>query len=651
MYIFEMFEAAGRRIVVTYPGRFQPFHLGHKEVFAYLQSRFGSDNVYVITGNKTNDIDTPFNFSDKVRFMNAAGVPMHSIIEADKVYDLPDQFQANKENTIFITAVGAPDAARLRPGSSKKDGSPGYFQPLPKDLDQMVTADRHGYVIVADEKQDTVTVGKNSYDISHGTPIRQLWNQVRDNPAQRAEVLKKLYGQADPVLGEIMDKIPTQAPEPKPKPSPKLKKVKQPEVTTETRVISKDELVDIYITGMHKGNKIKKQVGKDIPNKLVNRFIDHVSKKFDILPSAFVYGPARKISEEAAGVGVVRDGNDPRYMMATVGDQNDVDGTTLNKMMQGFDLIGNKHSGKMKPVDKNIGQGKVKENMSTREKLYQRHQELRKKSGLPDPEYYKELGRKKQAEIDQLRAEIAADQKRMQKSVNEELQALHLELQTLKENQDKQRIEELQQRVLYLIQLRESWKSKLAALGLAGAAAVSPAPAQADTWDDIMSPVRKVQKFQRDIGNFGRNVDHQVSGVRNRVGRDLEQIPIGGIDKVGRAIRGSTDHQQLQRDPAWDAKVQAAREKQQRDQEERERRMQQDRERYSQDRPASEPDYRDRDSGRWGQKYQDNDYTMNESSAGATGAGAIATGINSSNGFGWSVFYKPNQKKKKAKLT
>ncbi len=586
MYIFEMFESAGRRVVVTYPGRFQPFHLGHKEVFAYLQSKFGSDNVYIVTGNKTNDIDTPFNFSDKVKFMNAAGVPMHSIIEADKVYDLPDQFQASKENTIFITAVGAPDAARLRPGSTKKDGSPGYFQTLPKDLGQMATADQHGYVVIADEKQDKVSVGKNIYDISHGTPIRQLWNQVRDNPQQRAEVLKKLYGQADAALGEIMDKIPTQAPEPKPKPSPKLKKVKQPEVT----------------------------------------------------------------NEEAAGVGVVRDGNDPRYVMATMGDQNDVNANTLNNMMQGYGLIGTKHSGKLKPVDKNVGKGKVEENMSTREKLHKRHQELRKKSGLPDPEYYKELGRKKQAELDALRAEIEADKKRLQKSVNEELSMIRQELNTLKESQDQERIAELQQRVMYLIQLRESWKSKLAALGLAGAAAMSPAPAQADTWDDIMSPVRKVQKFQRDIGNFGRNVDHQVSGARNRVGRDLEQIPIGGIDKVGRAIRGSTDHQQLQRDPAWDAKVQAAREKQQRDQEERERRMQQDRERYSQDRPASEPDYRDRDSGRWGQKYQDNDYTMNESSAGATGAGAIATGINSSNGFGWSVFYKQNQKKKKAKL-
>jgi hypothetical protein len=636
MYIFEMFEAAGRRIVVTYPGRFQPFHLGHKDVFAYLQSRFGSDNVYIVTGNKTNEVDTPFNFSDKVRFMNAAGVPAHSIIEADKVYDLPEQFQANKENTIFITAVGAPDAARLRPGSTKKDGTPGYFQPLPSELAQMATADQHGYVIIADEKQDKISVGKNTYDISHGTPIRQLWNQVRDNPEQRAEVLKKLYGQADPVLGEIMDKIPTQAPEPKPKPSPKLKKVKQPEVTTETRVISKDELVDIYIAGMHKGNLIKKQVGKDIPNKLVDRFIDHVSKKFGINPTAFVYGPSKKISEEAAGVGVVRDSNDPRYVMATMGDQNDVTGNTLNKMMQGYGLVGKNALARLKPVHKHVGKGKIKESMSTREKLHKRHQELRKKSGLPDPEYYKELGRKKQAELDALRAEIAADQQRMQKNISEELAAIKKELRSLKENKDLQRINELQQRVAYLIKLQESWKSKLAALGLAGAAAMSPAPAQADAWDTVMEPVRKVQKFQRDVGNFGRNVEKDVSSVRNRVGRDLEQIPIGGIDKIGRAVRGSTDHQQLQRDPAWDAKVQAAREKQQRDQEEREMRMQQDAERY-QDQQIERPS---RDQGRWGSG------GMNESSAGATGAGAIATGINSSNGFGWSVFYKPTKKKK-----
>lgn len=633
MLIFEMFEAVGRRIVVTYPGRFQPFHLGHKDVFADLQSRFGSDNVYIVTGNKTNETDTPFNFSDKSRFMHAAGVPAHNIIEADKVYDLPDQFQADKSNIIFITAVGAPDAARLRPGSTKKDGSPAYFQPLPKDNNQMSTADQHGYVIVADERMGNISVDGQNYDISHGTPIRELWNQVRNDSKQRAEVLKKLYGQADPALGEIMDKISTGAPVPVAKPSPKLKKVKSPEVAAEAKIISKDELVDIYITGKHKGNIIKKQVGKDIPNKLVDRFIDQVSKKFDILPSAFVYGPAKKLSEEAAGVGVVRDSNDPRYVMATMGDQNDVTGNTLNQMMQGYGLVGKKAVARLKPVSKQVGKGKLAETakLSTREKF---KRSLKRAGYDPDAGAKRIedlLAKQKKEREEREKQELAADQRRLGKEIQEEIDLIRRELRTLREGEDSDRIIQLQQRVINLIRLQESWKSKLAALGLAGAAAVSPAPAQADAWDDIMSPVRKVQKFQRDIDNFGRNVERDVSSVRNRVGRDLEQIPIGGIDQLGRVVRGSTNHQKLQRDPAWDARVQAAREKQQQDQADREFRMQQGAEQN------------DRDSGRWGGA------GMNESSAGATGAGAMATSMGDGNGFGWSVFYKPS-KKKKAKL-
>lgn len=39
------------------------------------------------------------------------------------------------------------------------------------------------------------------------------------------------------------------------------------------------------------------------------------------------------------------------------------------------------------------------------ERLYQKHQELRKKSGLPDPEHYKKLGAQKQAEIDAMKNE------------------------------------------------------------------------------------------------------------------------------------------------------------------------------------------------------------------------------------------------------
>lgn len=46
---------------------------------------------------------------------------------------------------------------------------------------------------------------------------------------------------------------------------------------------------------------------------------------------------------------------------------------------------------------------------SAQDKLHQRHQEIRKKSGLPHPDHYLKMMKQKQAEIDALRAEIAAD--------------------------------------------------------------------------------------------------------------------------------------------------------------------------------------------------------------------------------------------------
>ena len=54
--------------------------------------------------------------------------------------------------------------------------------------------------------------------------------------------------------------------------------------------------------------------------------------------------------------------------------------------------------------------GKIKVNFkmppeTAAEKMYRKHQELRKKSGLPDPEHYKKMAAQKQKEIDDLRKE------------------------------------------------------------------------------------------------------------------------------------------------------------------------------------------------------------------------------------------------------
>lgn len=255
MFIANLFEnyvaEAETTLVVLYPGRFQPFHLGHKDVFASLQNKFGRNNVFIATSNKTELPKSPFNFTDKVQLMHAAGISADRILESSNPYKLPPQF--NPENTIFVVAVGAPDRDRLKPDSVKKDGNPSYFKTL-HNLNDTDTADKHGYVVIANERKKVIQIGKEQVDVSHGTQARELWNSIRKDAKKRAEFLLQMYGRNDPEIGRILDKIP------------------------------------------------------------------------------------QSISEEAAGVGVVKNSRDPRYVMATMGDQNDVTAATLPKMMAGYHL-------------------------------------------------------------------------------------------------------------------------------------------------------------------------------------------------------------------------------------------------------------------------------------------------------------------------
>lgn len=206
MYIVELFtEASQTRVVVTYPGRFQPFHKGHAGVFTKLQAQFGGDNVFVVTSNDQSSDKSPFNFSDKVKFITAAGVPANSVIQQSSPYQLPSNF--DPASTIFITAVGAPDADRLKPDSVKKDGNPGFFKKF-KAIAECETADKSGYVIVIPEIKASVNIGGKVFDVSHGTECRNLWNQIRNNNEQRLEFVQQLYGRNDPELANVLDKIP-----------------------------------------------------------------------------------------------------------------------------------------------------------------------------------------------------------------------------------------------------------------------------------------------------------------------------------------------------------------------------------------------------------------------------------------------------------
>jgi nicotinamide mononucleotide adenylyltransferase len=218
MYAHELYEQNKPRVVVTYPGRFQPFHQGHAGVFAQLQKKFGRDSVYILTSNDTSSAKSPFNFSDKYQLMTAAGVPGDKIIETNQMYKLPDSIDA--ANTIFITAVGAPDADRLNPDTfTKRDqkdkegnvtkpaGSPSYYKTW-GGAETPVTADQHGYVIVIPEIHKEVTIKGQKYDVSHGTECRNLWNSIRNDAKARTEFLSQMYARPSQELAAIFDKIP-----------------------------------------------------------------------------------------------------------------------------------------------------------------------------------------------------------------------------------------------------------------------------------------------------------------------------------------------------------------------------------------------------------------------------------------------------------
>ena len=300
MYASELFENGKPRIVVTYPGRFQPFHKGHAEVFKKLQKEFGNENVFVITSNDTSSAKNPFSFGDKYQLITTAGVPAHSIMETNKMYSLPDDFDSS--NTIFVTAVGSPDADRLRPDSFlKKDrkdkegniikraGDPGYYK-LWSSPEDKVTADQHGYVVIVPEIKSAITIVDETHDASHGTECRRLWNKVRKNPTHRNEFLKALYGKATPELVHIFEKI------------------------------AEDVLPD------------SSDSTSPIHGAPVKTLEQDLNEHDDIAKGVFVF-------EDAAGVGVVatnkKMARDPRYSMSIT---QDVKTTTPKKQLRAFRL-------------------------------------------------------------------------------------------------------------------------------------------------------------------------------------------------------------------------------------------------------------------------------------------------------------------------
>ena len=101
--------------VVIYSGRFQPFHKGHFATYQHLVKKFGKENVYIGTSDKTDKLKSPFNFKEKQTIMTKMfGIPSNKIVQIKNPY-APTEILKNfdGDTTAFITVVGEKDEQRL----------------------------------------------------------------------------------------------------------------------------------------------------------------------------------------------------------------------------------------------------------------------------------------------------------------------------------------------------------------------------------------------------------------------------------------------------------------------------------------------------------------------------------------------------------
>ena len=184
--------------VVIYPGRFHPFHKGHKSVYDTLVKRFGKNRVFIATSDKVDPPKSPFTFEEKRAMIALTGVDPSRVIKTKSPYqatEITDNY--DPQNTIALFAVSDKDMAEdprfsFKP---KKDGSPSYYQPAQKDMKSL---DTHGYII---------TVPTLQFDVL-GKPMRSA-SEFRANFAKAdSETQKKmitdLFGKYDPNVDRIM---------------------------------------------------------------------------------------------------------------------------------------------------------------------------------------------------------------------------------------------------------------------------------------------------------------------------------------------------------------------------------------------------------------------------------------------------------------
>lgn len=175
-----LLELTQPKIVVVYGGGFQPFHQGHMSSYLQAKQAFPRADFYVAASNDTKT--RPIPFEDKQFLAQQAGVTDPFVQVKQPINPAEILSNYNKERDILILVRSERDPMSY----TKKDGSPGYYQPY-VSLDQCQPFGVHGYILVT--KKHVFDV--NGEEIYSGSQVRSMY-AASDNVG-KANIIKQLY--------------------------------------------------------------------------------------------------------------------------------------------------------------------------------------------------------------------------------------------------------------------------------------------------------------------------------------------------------------------------------------------------------------------------------------------------------------------------
>lgn len=172
-----------KNIVVVYAGGFQPFHKGHLSSYVQAKKAFPNADFYVAASADTKK--RPIPYPEKKFLATQAGVkpedfPNIVVKSPMKPDEVLKSYDPNED--VFVLVRSERDPVSY----TKKDGSPGYYQPWP-GIDDAKPFGQHGYVYVT-KKHD---FNLNGEEVFSGTQVRDLYSNSNDK--ERRNIIDQLY--------------------------------------------------------------------------------------------------------------------------------------------------------------------------------------------------------------------------------------------------------------------------------------------------------------------------------------------------------------------------------------------------------------------------------------------------------------------------